>query len=317
MRRHPLGSTGMEVSEIGFGASPLGAVYGVFPEADGIATVRTALDHGINFFDVSPYYGATRAEAVLGKALRGFDRSSYVLATKVGRYGDRDFDFTAERVTRSVRESLERLGTDHLDLVQCHDIEFGDPEQIVHEAVPALYALRDAGLVRAVGVTGYPLAVLAEVAEQVALDTVMSYCQYTLQNRRLGEWHGRFDAHGCAVVNAAPLAMGALTRRGPAPWHPAGPEVLARCSAAAALCDSRGQDIARLAVQFSVSAGGFPSTVVGFGGPDEVRRVVDWIGRPIDGELLRAVDDILAPVRDVEWESGRPRGRAMTGEAHD
>lgn len=317
MRKHPLGSTGTKVSEIGFGASPLGAVYGVFSEADGITTVRTALDLGITFFDVAPYYGAMRAETVLGKALRGADRSSYVLATKVGRYGDQEFDFTAERVTRSVRESLKRLGTDHLDLVQCHDIEFGDPDRIVHETVPALYALRDAGLVRAVGVTGYPLAALTGVAEQVSLDTVMSYCQYTLQNRRLKDWHGRFDAHGCAVVNAAPLSMGALTRRGPAPWHPAPPAVLERCAAAAAFCDSRGQDIARLAVQFSVTGGGFPSTVVGFGSPDEVRRIVDWVGQPIDEELLLAVDDILAPVRNVEWNSGRTRNRVRAGDAHD
>jgi L-galactose dehydrogenase len=309
VRRHQLGTTGIEVSEVGFGASPLGAVYGAFAEADGIAAVRTALDLGITFFDVSPYYGATLAETVLGKALRGVDRSGYVLATKVGRYGDTDFDFGAERVRRSVRESLERLGTDHLDLVQCHDIEFGDLDQIVHETLPALRELRDEGIVRAVGVTGYPLAALGHVAGRTAVDTVLSYCQYTLQDRRLAAWRERFSAAGAGVVNAAPLAMGALTSHGPAPWHPAPPAVLESCAAAAALCRARGEDIARLALQFSVITGGFASTVVGAVAPREVRRTAEWIARPLDEELLRAVEECLAPVRDTGWESGRPENR--------
>jgi L-galactose dehydrogenase len=126
MKRLRLGRTNLEVSELGFGASPLGAAYGPFAGQDGIDAVRSALDPGITFFEVSPHYGATVAEPVLVKALRGVGRSSYVLATKVGRYGDVDFDFSAGRVTRSVQQSLWRLGTDHLDLVPCHDIEFGD-----------------------------------------------------------------------------------------------------------------------------------------------------------------------------------------------
>ena len=211
MKRHPLGTTGLEVSEIGYGASPLGSVFGVFHESDGISAVHTALDLGVDFLDVSPYYGATTAETVLGKALRGVDRSSYVLATKVGRYGDAEFDFTGARVKRSVRESMARLGVDHLDLVQCHDIEFADLDQIVGETLPALRELQQAGTVRAVGITGYPLPALAYVLERADVDTVMSYCQYTLQDRRLAAWSERLTRRGAAVINAAPLAMGALT----------------------------------------------------------------------------------------------------------
>ena len=139
--------SGPAVSELGFGASPLGGIYGSFAEQDGIAAVHAALDAGINFLDVSPYYGLTAAETVLGKALRGIDRDRYVLATKVGRYGDDAFDFTASRVTRSVRDSLRRLGVDHIDLVQCHDVEFGTLDQVHAEAIPALRGLQDAGLV--------------------------------------------------------------------------------------------------------------------------------------------------------------------------
>ncbi|CAG7612761.1 aldo/keto reductase [Actinacidiphila bryophytorum] len=309
MKRRPLGSTGLDVSELGFGASPLGAVYGAFAEPDGIDAVHAALDLGICFFDVSPYYGATLAETVLGKALRGVERSGYVLATKVGRYGDDEFDFTAERVERSVHESLERLRTDHLDLVQCHDVEFGDLGQVVHETLPALRRLQDAGLVRAVGVTGYPLGALHHVADRGAVDTVMSYCQYTLQNRRLARRRPDFERAGAAVVNAAPLAMGALTGRGPAPWHPAPAAVLERCAAAAALCRARGADIARLAVQFAVSTGGFASTVVGTSSAREVRRLAEWTAQPLDEELLRAVEECLAPVLDRGWANGRPENQ--------
>lgn len=309
MKRRTLGATGLEVSELGFGASPLGAVYGAFAESDGIEAVHAALDLGVRFFDVSPYYGATRAETVLGRALRGVERSGYVLATKVGRYGDDDFDFSAGRVGRSVRESLARLRTDHLDLVQCHDIEFGDLDRIVHETVPALLELRAAGLVRAVGVTGYPLDALRYVAARVPVDTVLSYCQYTLQDRRLARYAPRFAEHGAAVVNASPLAMGALTGRGPAPWHPAPAAVLERCAAAAALCRARSADLARLALQFAVTTGGFASTVVGASNAREVRDAVRWAGEPPDPELLRAVEECLAPVRDQGWTSGRPGNR--------
>ncbi|MBD0734894.1 aldo/keto reductase [Streptomyces sp. CBMA29] len=309
MKRRTMGATGLEVSELGFGASPLGAVYGAFAEPDGIDAVHTALNLGVCFFDVSPYYGATLAETVLGKALRGVERSSYVLATKVGRYGDDVFDFTADRVRRSVHESLKRLRTDHLDLVQCHDIEFGDLGHVVHETLPALREMQAAGLVRAVGITGYPLGALRHVAARTPVDTVMSYCQYTLQDRRLARYGPEFDTARTAVINAAPLAMGALTAPGPAAWHPAPTPVLERCAAAAELCRVRGADIARLAVQFAVSTGGFASTVVGASSARKIRRLVEWIAQPLDGELLRAVEDCLAPVRDRGWLNGRPENQ--------
>jgi aryl-alcohol dehydrogenase-like predicted oxidoreductase len=311
MKRGMLGSTALEVSEVGFGASPLGAVYGAFAEPDGIDAVRTGLDLGICFFDVSPYYGATLAETVLGKALRGVDRTGYVLATKVGRYGDDLFDFSAERVKRSVQESLKRLRTDHIDLIQCHDIEFGDLGQVVHETLPALRELQDAGLVRAVGVTGYPLDALRYVAGRVPVDTVMSYCQYTLQDRRLAERRPEFTETGAEVINASPLAMGALTQRGPASWHPAPVPVLERCAAAAELCRAAGADIARLAVQFAVTTGGFATTVIGTSSAGKIRRTVEWLEQPLDQQLLSAVEECLAPVRDRGWANGRPENQHL------
>lgn len=313
MRQRPLGGTGLTVSELAFGTSPLGHASDPAAQRQAAAAVHTALELGITFFDTSPYYGATRAEQVLGTALRGVDRSSYVLATKVGRYGQHEFDFGARRVERSVHESLQRLGTDHLDLVQCHDIEFGDLDQVADETVPALRALQAEGLVGAVGVTGYPLPALAQVARRVPVDTVLSYCQYTLQDHRLAAWRDRFAELGVAVLAAAPLAMGALTAAGPPTWHPAPAEVLRRCAAAAELCRARGSDIARIALQFAVATGEFATTVVGAASPLEVRRNIEWIDATPDRDLLRDIEECLAPVRDVGWSNGRQENQQPDG----
>ena len=305
MRYRQLGTHGPVVSELGFGASALGGIHGRFAETAGIEAVHAALDAGITFFDVAPCYGLAAAETVLGKALRGIDRDWYVLATKVGRYGDRVFDFSAAAVTRGLRDSLARLGVDHVDLIQCHDVEFGSLDQVASETIPALRTLQDAGLVRGVGITGYPLAALAYIADVAPVDTVMSYCQYTLQDRRLAASVNEFAAAGAATINASPLAMGALTSRGGPPWHPAPPEVLARCSRASAACQVRGADLAKLALQFSVTTSPCVCTVVGSASPANVRRNIAWIEEPIDDDLLAAIDAIFAPVRDLGWASGR------------
>ncbi len=132
MEYRTLGKTGLDVSILSFGASSLGSVFRPINEEDGIRAVHVALDRGVNFIDCSPFYGLTRAETVLGKALKD------VLATKVGRSGENVFDFSAERVMRSVDESLARMGIDYIDVIQCHDIEYGSLDQVVEETLPAL-----------------------------------------------------------------------------------------------------------------------------------------------------------------------------------
>jgi L-galactose dehydrogenase len=311
MRYRTLGSSGPMISELGFGASPLGGIYGTFAEPDGVAAVHAALDAGINFLDVSPYYGLAAAETILGKSLRGISRDEYVLATKVGRYGDDVFDFSAARVTRSVHESLDRLGAGHIDLIQCHDVEFGSLDQITGEAIPALRALQDRGLVRQVGVTGYPLPALLHIAGRTEVDTVMSYCQYTLQDRRLASVAADFAAAGTAIINASPLAMGALTGRGAPSWHPAPPVVLERCAQAAALCRERGANLEKLALQFSVTTGPGVTTVVGSASAANIRRDIAWISEPICVELLAEVEAVLAPVRDTGWLNGLPENQNL------
>jgi L-galactose dehydrogenase len=301
-----LGRTGLEVSIVGYGASPLGGVYGEIDEAQGIRAVHRALDLGVNIIDVSPYYGLTRAETVLGRALRGVDRSSYVLATKVGRYDVASFDFSPARVRASVAESLARLGTDHIDLIQCHDIEFGDLDQIAEETIPALRALQQAGTVRFVGITGYPLGALAYLARRADVDTVLSYCRSTLLDHALSDWAPAFRRLDVGLMSASPLAMGALTARGAPPWHPAPPGLLALCEQAAELCARQGSDLARIAMQHSLSIPDAATTFVGSAKPENMERSVRWALEPVDEALRRDVEAVLAPAVGTTWASGRP-----------
>src|SRR5690625_5290143 len=131
MEYRELGQTGLSVSALSYGASSLGSVFRDIDENEGIKTVKTAVEHGINYIDVSPYYGLTKAETVLGKAIKDLDRNEIILSSKAGRYGENAFDFSYERVISSVEESLARLGTEYLDILFLHDIEFGDRKSVV------------------------------------------------------------------------------------------------------------------------------------------------------------------------------------------
>ncbi len=306
MEYRVLGQTGLQVSALGYGASPLGSVFRPIDEAEGIQTVHAAIDAGINFIDVSPYYGLTKAETVLGKALATLPRDSYILATKVGRYGADEFDFSAARVTASVEESLRRLQVDHIDLIQCHDIEFGSLEQVVHETLPALREVREQGKVRFIGITGYPLKIFRTVLDQTDVDTILSYCRFSLNDTALESLIPYLQEKGVGIISASPLSMGLLTERGAPDWHPAPEPLKAACARAAAHCRSRGVDIAQLALQFAVSNPAIATTLVGTASPENLRRNVAWSEHPPDPELLAKVQAILAPVQNATWPSGRP-----------
>ena len=301
-----LGHTGLVLTPISLGASSLGGdVFRPVAEQDAIRTVHLALDRGVRLIDVSPFYGYTRAETVLGKALRGVPRDRYVLATKVGRYGDTDFDFSAERVLRSIDESLTRLGVDYVDLIQAHDVEYGNLGQIETETIPALHRMVDEGKARFVGATGYPLKPLRHLAEQTRLGTVLSYNHLSLNDITLLDMLPEFMAKGVGIINASPLSQGLLTNRGTPAWHPAPDRVKAVCAAVAEFVRVRGSNLAKLAVQFSIRHPGVATTLIGTADPGNLERNLDWAEEPIDEELLALVQAKLAPIHNVTWTTGR------------
>jgi L-galactose dehydrogenase len=306
MKYRKLDGTSLRVSVLGFGGAPLGGIYGDYTEKEGIRAVHEALDKGINFFDVAPYYGLTRAETVLGKALKGVPREKYILCTKVGRYDKALFDFSAPWVTRSVSESLVRLGVSHLDILLVHDIEFGLLSQVRDETLPALQKVRQQGKFRYLGVSGLPLNIFPAILDHAPLDVVLSYCHHCLNDESLSGLLPYLRRKGVGVINAAPFGMGLLTQAGPPPWHPASAEIKAACAAAAELCRRKKSDLAHVALQFAVSNPGIATTLVGIGNRKQLEDNLKWFETPADPELFEEVRSILAPIHNQTWPSGRP-----------
>ncbi|THF73465.1 aldo/keto reductase [Cohnella fermenti] len=307
MRFRELGRTGLRVPALSFGASSLGSVFRETDDAESVRTVHAAVDAGMNLIDVSPYYGLTKAETVLGKALKELPRDRYLLSTKAGRYGEREFDFSARRIAASVEESLVRLNVEYVDLLFLHDIEFVSPEIIVEEALPTLVRLKQQGKIRFAGISGLPIGLFEQLLPQIEVDAILSYCHYSLNDTQLLDLLPLLESRGIGLVNASPLSMGLLGTRGAPDWHPADEELKRACRAAAELCASRGEDIAKLAVQFSTSNERIPTTLISTANPANVAKNAAWVDEPIDEELLREVLELLAPVHNRSWESGIAR----------
>lgn len=306
IERRELGSTGCQLSLIGFGAATLGGEYGESDQLEGRRAVHAAIDAGINFFDVAPFYGRTLAEKRLGQALIG-KREQVFLSSKCARFCLDDFDFSAARVASSVEESLRRLQTDHLDLLIVHDIEFGDERQVVEETIPAALALKQQGKVKFVGISGLPVRYLRKVAAQADLDAILSYAHYSLLNTELDDVLAGFCAkRGMGLINASPLALGLLTESGPQAWHRAAPEVLAMGPRIADLCREHGQDIAQVALRFSLDFAGVSSTLVGMNNVREVEANLAVLQQQSDPELLAKIRQLVDPVYNQSWQEGRP-----------
>ena len=307
MKRRLLGRTGLEVPILAFGASSLGAEFRRVTVEEALASVRVALDLGMNLIDTSPFYGRGMSEVLLGIALKEVPRDSYTLCTKLGRYDLGHFDFSAKRVAESVDVSLHRLGTDHLDIILCHDIEFVPMQQLVDETIPALQRIRHAGKVRLIGFSGYPQKIFRFVCDQTDVDCVLNYNQYTLQNTRFAaETVPWLVERGIGVMSAGPFSARLLTDAPLPAWLKEPESVKAAAREAAALCRARGTPIAKLALQFSLENPLIATTIAGSANPANIRDWATWAAEPIDRELLAEVQAIFAPVHNVGHVEGLP-----------
>lgn len=312
MRYLELGKTGMRISHLSFGASSLGSVFRETKEKESIEAVEAAIEGGINFIDVSPYYGHYKAETVLGKALRNIPRDMYLLSTKVGRYGKNGvntWDYSARRVTDSVYESMERLGIEFIDLINVHDIEFqanlpGGLQKVVDETLPALVELKEKGVVGHVGITDLQLENLKWVVEHCQagmVESILNFCHYTLNDDALLDYLDFFEQRGIGIINASPLAMGLLSQRGVPAWHPAPQPLVEACHRAAEYCSQKGYPIEKLAVQFSVSNERIVSTLFSSANPANVRQNILWANEELDWDLVCEVKEIIGNQQRVTW----------------
>ena len=302
----------MSLSHLGFGASSLGSVFRPTNLNDSIKAVETAIEGGINFIDVSPYYGHYKAETVLGEALKNIPRDKYFLSTKVGRYGKdgvNTWDYSAQRAKESVYESMDRLHIDHIDLINVHDIEFqaalpGGLQKVVDETLPALVELRELGVVGHVGITDLQLENIKWVIDHTepgTVESILNFCHYCLNDDKLNDFMDEFEQKGIGVINASPLSMGLLSSRGVPDWHPAPKPLVDACARAAEFCREKGYPIERLAIQYSVSNPRIASTLFSSANPENVKRNIEWANEEPDMEMVEAVKQIIGDQQRVSW----------------
>ena len=275
------------------------------------AIIARALSLGVRAFDTSPYYGP--AEVLLGAALNqssvlsAYPRSSYLLITKVGRIGIAEFDYSSEWVRYSVQRSLERLKTEWLDVVYCHDVEFVTPHEVLG-AVRELRRIRDEeGTLRYVGISGYPVPLLCDIAELVLketgepLDAVMSYANFTLQNTTLATsgLERLRKAKVSVVPNASVLGMGLLRSQGvpvggKGDFHPAPNELRSVVAQAATWVKEQGERLEVVAIRWAlenwaqvgaISGGkdGIGVSVMGVSNLEELEETMRVWGSVLDG----------------------------------
>jgi L-galactose dehydrogenase len=322
MKYNPLGKTGLNVSRLSFGASALGGVYGPADEAEGIRAVHTALDLGINYFDVAPAYGGTVAEIVLGRALHGIPRDRYHLSTKVGKYtqpggyGDDTLDYSRARIRASLEESARRLGTDYFDLIHLHDFEYQHrrhTEWALTEGVATLLELKKEGRIGNVSFGIYPMDLWHRIFTTLPADAGLVHNHYTLNDNRALELLPIAQEKGIGIINGSPFGSGLLSGREAPVWHPADGAERRLFREASALCEQQGVPLSKLALQFSSQNPAFPTTLFSSTRSESVRRNVAWHEEPLDSALLAGVQQILAPVMNKQWDYDAAVDRVKTG----
>lgn len=289
-----------------------------------------AFENGFNAIDSSPYYG--RLEQYFGVALAAlkqkWPRESYYICTKAGRYGANDFDYSRTRVRASVMQSLQRFQTTYLDAVCMHDIEFVGVDEVM-EALKELRLLKNEGLVRAIGVSGYPIELLYEVAlaakndaEIGPLDVILLYSNGCLQNTRLFDVYDKFFTE-CGVkrlMNGSILSMSLLRSQSTHDFHPALDSLKAKAKQVAAHLKEKDIDVADLATRFAMRKTLYEngnltnrsSVVLGVSSVHELELALEnysEVERKMDNEeeeeVYREVQRMFGENFNERWDSGR------------
>jgi D-threo-aldose 1-dehydrogenase len=317
--RATVGSTGIELTSLGFGAAPIGNLFAALDEQVALATVDAAWDGGIRYFDTAPHYGLGLSETRLGKGLRARPREEFVVSTKVGRLLEvnphptgsdlaaggfdvaddylRVRDYSRDGVLRSIEASLARLGLNRLDIVYIHDPEkFMD--QAVGETAPALSALRDEGVIGAYGAGMNNSEPLQRLVAETDLDVVMVAGRWTLIDRSALPLLDQCQQRGVAVVAAAPFNSGLLATSTPPvdarfDYLPASADLMEQARAMAAESLRWGMVLPQVALQFPLRHPAVVSVVVGMKSPAEATTDVAWAVDPVPPRAWPALEEQL------------------------
>lgn len=304
MQRNTLGKTGLAVSPLCVGTSPLanmGSLYGYeVDDEQALDTVEAVFASEVNFLDTSNAYGENGlAERRVGAAIRrrGGLPEGFVLQTKVDA-DPKTGDYSGARVRASVEESLERLGVDRLPILALHDPEFMRQDGFAPGgALEALVALRDAGVADHLAVAAGDIAVTERYLATGEFDVVLNHNRYTLLNRDAEALFTRARADGLGVLNAAPYGGGMLAK-GPAAqpkycYSERDGGFTKSAAAMAAACERAGVPLAAAALQFSVRSPLVDSTVVGVSKPERVRQTIGLLEIAIPESLWEELETLV------------------------
>ncbi|KJC63631.1 D-threo-aldose 1-dehydrogenase [Agreia bicolorata] len=306
-----LGRTDISVTALGFGATAIGGMYSPVPEEQAIATVDAAWNHGIRFYDAAPQYGRGKGELRLGQALASRPRDSYVLSSKVGRLlrpvdpeGNSNsldepelatvYDYSRDGVLRSIEESLERLGTDHLDIVHVHD-----PDDYLDEALatafPTLIELRDQGVVKAIGAGMNQTRALEIIARESDPDALLVAGRYTLlEQTALDSLLPLCEERGIAVIAGGVFNSGLLANPhvdARYDYNRAPESIVSRALELAAVCERHGVPLKAAALQFPKAHPSVAAVLTGSRSPEEMTENIELFDLVIPSDLWAELKD--------------------------
>ena len=294
---HPVGQTGLKVSQVGFGTAPLASAPGwrkgqPIPEAQALQTLQTAFDLGIRFFDTAPSYGRGLAETRTGKFFSQLPRDQFVVATKVGFIitgDDMHRDYSRDGVLRSLEDSLKRLQVDHVDILHVHDADdYG--RQVLDETFPALADLRDQGVIKAIGAGMNQWRVPLEFAQNADFDCFMIAGRYTLLEQGALPFFDFCQQKGisifaASIYNSGILATGAASAIAAYNHAPPSAEIITRVQALETVCQEFDLPIHTAATQFPLAHPAVKAIVVGFQQNSEVYACLDALQQTIPPAL--------------------------------
>jgi D-threo-aldose 1-dehydrogenase len=299
-----LGQTGLKVSSVTLGGGPLGSMPGLFgndvSEAEAVATVHAALDASIRTIDTANGYSAGSSERRIGLALREYGElpADLLVMTKVDPL---EGDYSGDRVKRSLAESMERLGMDHLPVVQLHDPEFHDFDYLTQSggAVDSLVAAREDGLIGHIGLAGGDTRVTSRYWELGIFEILLVHNRWTLADRSAGPLLKRAHGEGAGLLNAAVLGGGSLTDPARVPgkyaYNDATPAMLEAIEQMRQVCRDFGTDLATAAVRFSTRDPYFASTIIGISKPSCIASTVAAATADLPDELFATLESLLPP----------------------